>query len=91
MNTLASRLSGQCRVPKGLLPEVFRQARLAFALPTPANSAMDKQRENGALLISACFIAAIRLRGEPIQQSPKVVATVPYSLPEWCCSDLGRD
>ena len=63
---------------------------MTFALPTPANSAMDKQRENGALLISACFIAAIRLRGEPIQQSPKVVATVPYSLPEWCCSDWSR-
>jgi hypothetical protein len=28
---------------------------------------MDKQRENGALLIAACLVAAIRLRGEPTQ------------------------
>ena len=88
---MASRLSGQFRSARCLLTEVFRQARLAFALPTPANSAMDKQRENGALLIAASIVAAIRLRSEPIQRSPKVVATVPYSLPEWCCSDLGRD
>jgi hypothetical protein len=35
-------------------------------------SGMDKQRENGALLITACIVAAIRLRGEPIQPSPKL-------------------
>jgi hypothetical protein len=33
-------------------------------------SGMDKQRENGALLVAACIVAAIRLRGEPIQPSP---------------------
>jgi hypothetical protein len=32
------------------------------------------------LLIAACIVAAIRLRGEPIQQSPKVVATVSDSI-----------
>jgi hypothetical protein len=37
---------------------------------------MDKQRENGALLIAACIVAAIRLRGEPIQPSPKLTATI---------------
>jgi hypothetical protein len=36
--------------------------------------------QNGALLIAACIVAAIRLRGEPIQQSPKVVATVSDSI-----------
>jgi hypothetical protein len=41
---------------------------------------MHKGRESGALLIAACIIAAIRLRGEPIQQSPKVVATIPDSI-----------
>jgi hypothetical protein len=37
---------------------------------------MDKQRENGALLIAASIVAAIRLRGEPIVRSLKVLATV---------------
>lgn len=37
---------------------------------------MDKQRETGALLIAACIVAAIRLRGEPIRPSPKLTATV---------------
>jgi hypothetical protein len=41
---------------------------------------MDKQRENGALLIAACVVAAIRLRGEEIQHSPKVVATISDSI-----------
>jgi hypothetical protein len=37
---------------------------------------VDKQRENGALLIAASIIAAIRLRGEPIKPSPKLQAVV---------------
>ena len=37
---------------------------------------VDKQRETGALLIAACIVAAIRLRGEPIRPSPKLTATV---------------
>jgi len=41
---------------------------------------MNKQRENGALLIAASIIAAIRLRGEPITRSPKVLATVSDSV-----------
>jgi hypothetical protein len=43
-------------------------------------SGMDKQRENGALLIAACIVAAIRLRGEPIQPSPKLNATIADSV-----------
>jgi hypothetical protein len=43
-------------------------------------SGMDKQRENGALLIAACILAAIRLRGEPIQPSPKLNATIANSV-----------
>lgn len=39
-------------------------------------TAMDPQRETGALLIAACLIAAIRLRGEPIKPSPKLTAAV---------------
>lgn len=41
---------------------------------------MDKQKENGALLIAASIIAAIRLRGEPVTRSPKVLATVGDSI-----------
>jgi hypothetical protein len=41
---------------------------------------MDPQKQNGALLIAACLIAAIRLRGEPIERSPKVVATMSDSV-----------
>jgi hypothetical protein len=41
---------------------------------------MDKQRENGAMLIAASIIAAIRLRGEPITRSPKVISTVSDSV-----------
>jgi hypothetical protein len=37
---------------------------------------MDKQQQNGALLIAACIVAAIRLRGEPIRPSPKLTATI---------------
>lgn len=41
---------------------------------------MDKQREHGALLIAASIVAAIRLRGEPITRSPKVLSTVSDSV-----------
>jgi hypothetical protein len=35
---------------------------------------------NGALLIAACIVAAIRLRGEPIEKTPKIVATIADSV-----------
>lgn len=41
---------------------------------------MDKQRENGALLIAACIVAAIRLRGEPVNPSPKLTTTIHESV-----------
>ncbi len=41
---------------------------------------MDQQREIGALLIAACIVAAIRLRGEPIKPSPKLTATIAESV-----------
>jgi hypothetical protein len=37
---------------------------------------MDKQRENGVLLIAASIIAVIRLKGEPIRPSPKLQAVI---------------
>ena len=57
----------------GMRPE---RLDLMFAFHSPMLSGMDKQRENGALLIAACIVAAIRLRGEPIKPSPKLSAVV---------------
>jgi hypothetical protein len=37
---------------------------------------MDPDRQTGALLIAASIVAAIRLRGEPINNSPGTVSTV---------------
>ena len=37
---------------------------------------MPEECERGALLIAACLIAAIRLRGEPIKPSPKLKSTI---------------
>jgi len=53
---------------------------------------MDNQRENGALLIAASIIAAIRLRGEPVNRSPKVLATVNDSvaLARWVLQEVQR-
>jgi hypothetical protein len=41
---------------------------------------VDKQKENGALLIAASIIAAIRLRGEEVRPSPKLTAVVHDSV-----------
>jgi len=41
---------------------------------------MDPDRQSGALLIAACIVAAIRLRGEPIKPSPKLSATIADSV-----------
>jgi hypothetical protein len=41
---------------------------------------MEKARENGILVIAASIIAVIRLRGEPIKRSPKLVATISDSV-----------
>ena len=39
-----------------------------------------EERQKGALLIAASLIAAIRLRAEPIDNSPKTVATIHDSI-----------
>jgi hypothetical protein len=36
----------------------------------------NDERLNGALLVAATLTAAIRLRGEPINNSPKTMATI---------------
>jgi hypothetical protein len=38
------------------------------------------ERLNGALLVAATLTAAIRLRGEPIANTPKVIATIHDSI-----------
>ena len=44
------------------------------------SEATPEDRQRGALLIAASLIAAIRLRGEPITNSPKVVSTISDSI-----------
>jgi hypothetical protein len=41
---------------------------------------MEKARENGILVIAASIIAVIRLRGAPIEPSPKLVSTIHDSV-----------
>ena len=36
----------------------------------------EDEKQRGALLIAASLIAAIRLRGEPVQPSPRLKATI---------------
>jgi hypothetical protein len=59
---------------------LYLDLRLTFAFSSPTLFGVDKQRENGALLIAASIVAAIRLRGEPIVRSPKVMATISDSV-----------
>lgn len=49
--------------------------RLVFASITYMEQD-EKRKEMGALLVAACLIAAIRLRGEPIDPSPRLSATI---------------
>jgi len=46
-------------------------------MPHPQDS---DDRLKGALLVAATIVAAIRLRGEPIENTPKVVATIHDSV-----------
>ena len=41
---------------------------------------MAEDKERGAVLIAACIIAAIRLRGEEIKPSPKLKHTIYESV-----------
>ncbi len=46
-------------------------------MPEPPNS---DDRHKGALLVAATLVAAIRLRGEPIANTPKVISTIHDSI-----------
>ena len=50
---------------------------------TPMSSGMsskDNQGENGALLVAACIVAAIRLRGQEVKPSPLLTAVIKDSV-----------
>jgi hypothetical protein len=53
---------------------------LTFVSCSPWYLPMEKARENGILVIAASIIAVIRLRGAPIERSPKVVFTISESV-----------
>jgi len=53
---------------------------LTFSICSPTVNSVDKQRETGALLIAATLVAAIRLRGEPIDNSLKVQGAIADSI-----------
>ena len=40
----------------------------------------DDEKQHGALLIAACLIAAVRLRGAEIKPGPKLTATISDSV-----------
>jgi hypothetical protein len=42
----------------------------------PRKPLKAENKMNGALLVAACIIAVIRLRGEPIKPSPKLSSVV---------------
>ncbi len=46
-------------------------------MPEPSNA---DERLKGALLIAATLVAAMRLRGEPINNTPKVIGTIHDSI-----------
>jgi len=52
---------------------LLNEGDLIFVLYSSNIFAMEKARENGIMVIAASIIAVIRLRGEPIKRSPKVV------------------
>jgi hypothetical protein len=59
---------------------LFRK-HLVRGIPRRNPACVRKQpKQDGALLIAASIVAAIRLRGEPFTHSPKVAATVADSL-----------
>lgn len=59
----------------------YRYSGSAIVRGVPRRSAMCHRKQqqppaNGALLVAASIVAAIRLRGEPIKSSPKLTATI---------------
>jgi hypothetical protein len=55
-------------------------SHLTFVSHSPMVLPMEKARENATLVIAASIIAVIRLRGAPIERSPKVVFTISESV-----------
>jgi hypothetical protein len=64
----------------GQLRLLDEQKAKTYNLPSCRAKPTAEDRQSGALLIAASLIAAIRLRGEQITHSPKVVSTISESL-----------
>ena len=52
----------------------------AMGIGVNSGTGSEKQRENGALLIAASIIAAIRLRGQEVRPSPQLTAVIKDSV-----------
>jgi len=61
-------------------PGLLDNKKRGYTTLAHADRSYSRDRQRGALLIAASLIAAIRLRGERITQSPKVVATISDSI-----------
>ena len=53
---------------------------VAASMGMSTSNSKDKQRENGAVLIAASIIAAIRLRGQEIRPSPQLTGLIKDSV-----------
>jgi hypothetical protein len=60
----------------------LRAKDIGRGLPKRNPACLRKQapKQDGALLVAASIVAAIRLRGEEIKSSPKLVATINDSV-----------
>lgn len=63
-------------VSRHLGPMVSTRVSCMFAFCSLMIFIMPEEKERGALLVAACIIAAIRLRGEEVRPSPKLRATI---------------
>jgi hypothetical protein len=63
----------------------FPAADLALAASSPMLSAVDEGKEDGAVLIAASIVAAIRLRGIEIERTAKVLSVIRTHFDQlWC-------
>lgn len=76
---------GAVHVTCGCCMSVYRYLEDAIFRGRPRQSEQCRRdgkptRSNGALLVTAGTIAAIRIRGEPVQPSPKLKAVISDSI-----------
>ncbi len=78
----------RCGVSSGRFGPLF-DFRHPFAYGV---SAVDEQKMTGALLIAASLIAAVRLRGEKIERTPRVMYEIAecVKLARWILAHIER-